>query len=1186
MRSLFIFIVMGLFSAQAQVINSWTNATSSYWEFQTNWSLGIRPDQSQSVCITNAGFKAVAIGPNTAQNFPTSMQIQGLQISTPSNSFNELLMNFSGFQVPLQITGLSVYGTNSSIVLQSSMLRLVTNGTVNSGNAFIGGIISQGDFSRVEIQGFLSVGRYNPYAAYYLTNGALNTPFIEVGFGLSQPAKFVQYGGTNNAGTLQLNTGGEYDLYGGEINSSSITDGGGDYALATSFYQYGGTVTGNMVVNGNYTLNGGTRTGFFSVAAGGQRVDASVIQTGGTNAASSMELGHPNQFGGAAYYTLSNGVVRVDSSTSFGGGQFSQYNGQHTIASNLFMQGPGGSVGVIYSDYFLAGGTLSIGGGLTLNAAHFDQIGGTNSIAGTLLIGPIPPSQSTGYALNGGTLNVRDIEIHANTYFSHTSGNIAQSGTLILGQGEWDAANGDYTLGPLQLAAPDPNVTGFHTNSAFIFPSGSSILHLANSSAQTWAANAILYITNWNGSASGGGATQLYFGSNSSGLTSAQLAQTIFANPGGLPAGNYSGKLLSTGELVPNTGGGGGGGSVVNNWTNPASGRWDSAPNWSLATLPASNHTVNITNAGYKAVNVDNATFANFPASVTVSNLTVSAPTNGLSTLLLNYAGLGTPLKVLNDCVIGTNGTIDNFSSSFEVDGSGGGQLLVAGGNFTQVGGQTVVNAPVSVSSGSVNDTNGNMTLGNVTLGTSGNFNQSGGSIAAASLSISQGNYNLYDGILYALGGTAFPAAGTFNQYGGTNFGDVYMNGYPSAYRLLGGLLRGTNITASYSSIFCQGGGEAQAALVTLTGQSYQTTPNYFLTNGVLRVGTLGIYSCSFLQMNGQVIITNPLSIYGYDMPVVHTGDFVYFANYTMQAGTLNCPSLTVTQYSGYVNNPFASFTQNAGTNIVAGNLSVAGATYSLAGGGLLQTSNSVIANGTAAQGVGTPAGVFQQRSGTHTVTGTLSIYPGNRYQMNGGTLSAGAMSVHAVLAIGNSNGTPTVFCSGLFDLGSGPVLPGAVQVQVGTHHLGSLKLSGNAGLNFGNGSATINFDSSSSIGWSNGVSLVISNWNNSVHIFFGNNASGLTASQLAQIQFSNPGGFSPGNYGAQLLSTGELVPVLQPTLQSARYGSALVLTWPGGYQLLSATNVTGPYAPVNGATSPWTNTFSKPREFFKLQGL
>ena len=127
--------------------------------------------------------------------------------------------------------------------------------------------------------------------------------------------------------------------------------------------------------------------------------------------------------------------------------------------------------------------------------------------------------------------------------------------------------------------------------------------------------------------------------------------------------------------------------ALVNSWTNPASGRWDAAANWSFGTLPASNQTVEIANDGYKAVNIDSATFANFPASVTVSNLFVAAPTNALSTLLLNYAGLNTPFKVLNNCTIGPNGTIDNFSSSFEVDGNAGGQLLVNGGNFTQVGG-------------------------------------------------------------------------------------------------------------------------------------------------------------------------------------------------------------------------------------------------------------------------------------------------------------------------------------------------------------------------------------------------------------------------------------------------------------------------------------------------------------------
>ena len=70
-------------------------------------------------------------------------------------------------------------------------------------------------------------------------------------------------------------------------------------------------------MNGIYILSGGVRTGHFSAAASGQRVTASILQTGGTNAASAMDFGPPNQFGGGVMYTLSNGVVRVDSSTTF-----------------------------------------------------------------------------------------------------------------------------------------------------------------------------------------------------------------------------------------------------------------------------------------------------------------------------------------------------------------------------------------------------------------------------------------------------------------------------------------------------------------------------------------------------------------------------------------------------------------------------------------------------------------------------------------------------------------------------------------------------------------------------------------------------------------------------------------------------------------------------------------------------
>src|SRR5437764_6936794 len=253
MKTVLIILIPGLVSiASAQQINSWTKPTSGYWEESpANWSLGVLPNSSQSVYITNPGWKAVAIGANTAQNFPASMQIQELRIESPPDSFNELLMNFSGFAVPLQTTSLSVVGTNSAVVILSSMME-VTDTNPESGNVFVGGTVSQGDFSRVKVSGFMSIGRFNENAAYYLTNGSLSiSNTLEVGGGLGRSAKFVQYGGSNTSGALNVNNEGDYDLYGGDVIANGISVGGGDYANTSSFYQYGGTVTSDMVVNGN-----------------------------------------------------------------------------------------------------------------------------------------------------------------------------------------------------------------------------------------------------------------------------------------------------------------------------------------------------------------------------------------------------------------------------------------------------------------------------------------------------------------------------------------------------------------------------------------------------------------------------------------------------------------------------------------------------------------------------------------------------------------------------------------------------------------------------------------------------------------------------------------------------------------------------------------------------------------------
>ena len=582
------FLYFATILAAAADNNSWTKSTSGYWEEQTYWSLGILPDATQDVLFTNSGWKALAIGTNAAQKYPQSMRVQSLRLGAPVDSFNTLLLNFTGFEQPLQTESLIV-DSNSAVVMQGSALEIISTSMDGStGNLSLGGTMNHGDYSQVKVHGALRVGSFSQ-GAYFLTNGTLTVDGLENigGFG---PGKFVQYEGVKNVEGLQVLTEGEYHLYGGQATATNgITVGMGDFATSASFYQYGGSVNGDTVINGHYILNGGSIAGRMSVPSGTafQRVNGSVRQNGGTNSAISLDLGHPNRFGGAGYYVLSNGVLRVDSSATFRGGQFSQYNGFHTIVSNLVMQGTDVGLGIIRADYLLAGGTLSAGG-LTLQAATFQQDSGSNLIAGDLVLNTASPRETSrytlgggslsarnvivnatdaggflqiggsheitekltvqgttngtmGYTFEGGTLAVKDIYVGNGAIFQHTSGNIIHSGVLMLSHGDWHAAAGDHALGPLQLTA------GEQSGSELSFPSDSSILRLANSSAQPWDFSAILYINNWRGSASGGGETQLFFGTDANGLTSQQLAVIRFSVSGAL----YPARILATGEVVP-----------------------------------------------------------------------------------------------------------------------------------------------------------------------------------------------------------------------------------------------------------------------------------------------------------------------------------------------------------------------------------------------------------------------------------------------------------------------------------------------------------------------------------------------------------------------------------------------------------------------------------------------------------
>jgi len=635
-------------------------------------------------------------------------------------------------------------------------------------------------------------------------------------------------------------------------------------------------------------------------------------------------------------------------------------------------------------------------------------------------------------------------------------------------------------------------------------------------------------------------------------------------------------RALSASEIQAIYNAGSAGKGPVNEWTNPASDKWES-PSWSLGKLPASDQTVQIINAGYKAVNVDSTTVANHASSLTVGSLGVGAPTNALSTLLLNYFGLTPPLKVLSSCAIAANGTILNLFSSFEVDGNNGGAFTIDGGTFTQEGGLTVVNAPVFVRSGSLNSTNGNLTLGEVTLGTlssDGNFNQDGGSIAAQKVTAENGRYTLTSGILYAIGGTELDGFGEFLQSGGTNYGDVTVNAASSsAYAMDGGLLQGNLLTIPGS--FYQGGGLVDMQTVDWTGNNGNV-----LGLGTLRSKLIKIHQNALVAMGqGNIVpgtveaeslsISNSahVSVTGYDLFVTN--------NLDMRGDSSNAPvnlyligsAVRVGTFTVHDNSHIDQY--GAGSTELSSGLSMEGGQYRFEAG-LLEGPYI---------GIGTNATFTQVFGSTNLVHGILSI--SGTYDLASGTLVTDGIYLRGTLRLDDSQSFSAILRNnGLIDLG------GNLSTQWHDASPGQVRLSTNAVINFTGGPAQLHFASSSAVAWIPDALLVISNWNNSgnVRILFGNDASGLTASQLAQIQFVNPGGLSPGVYPAQLLSTGELVPAGRPTLEVARTGSGLVLTWASNYRLLSATNVAGPYTPVLGASSPWTNFFTQPMEFFRLQ--
>src|SRR6185312_10163272 len=193
--------------------NVWTSPTSGNWQ-DASWSLGI-PATNQTIWVTNYGWKAVQIGADTANHFPQSLNLNAINIASPTNTFNTLLLNYAGSDTPLTVKTLTV-ASNSALQMVSSALQI--NGPNGSG-MMIGGSVEQTD--SVVAGNQVNVG-YIGAGTYHFNSGYFTVSQLWLGGG-ANPGVFNQSGGTNGFGITHLD-GGTYVLSNGWYGATIYFD--------------------------------------------------------------------------------------------------------------------------------------------------------------------------------------------------------------------------------------------------------------------------------------------------------------------------------------------------------------------------------------------------------------------------------------------------------------------------------------------------------------------------------------------------------------------------------------------------------------------------------------------------------------------------------------------------------------------------------------------------------------------------------------------------------------------------------------------------------------------------------------------------------------------------------------------------------------------------------------------------